>query len=489
MRGLRFMRGTSVTALAAAFWLASSLLLSVPVSATDPSAEAAVSWGQRSVVLEADGGRDIIRLLPPSSGGASRQTPELPDLPFPPTDTGGASGQGARLSGRMIEVPIRFDPWPGYETLSYIGVRFDSVTDPTLAFTLGLKQHKGVFVTDTAAGGPAARAGLRFGDFITALDGTPVTETSQLVQEIEARQPGTDGTLSVWRVGDDASGYLSELRHLAEGGNTSAMLFLGKLYSNGTGVPRDATEALTWYRTAALAGSSNGMLFYGDALAGGAPIKDVVEAERWIRKAADAGNVAAVYRLGRMYRDGEGRPRDPLEALNLFKQAAEANYTPAMVAVGLMLEGGTGIEADHLQAVRWYRRAADSGDADGMAALGTMYSTGRGVERDYVTAASWYDEGAKRGQLLAIHNIAVLYDKGLGVSRNAQTAADYIYRALEMGYPFTYQQMTQNSQSWSRDFRRELQLRLAGSGYYGGALDGAFGRSTLDAITRMVETQ
>ncbi|HRN84916.1 MAG TPA: PDZ domain-containing protein, partial [Hyphomicrobium sp.] len=372
------MRGLSITALAAAIWLVCGFVLYLPVSAMEPGAEAAVTWGQRSVVLEADGGRDIIRLLPPpTGGGANSQTPAMPDLPFPPADTGGAPGQGARLTGRTIEVPIRFEPWPGYETLSYIGVRFDSVTDPMLAFTLGLRRHTGVFVTETTPGGPAALAGLRFGDFVTAIDGTPVTETSQLIQEIEARQPGTDGMLTVWRVGDDASAYLSELRHLAEGGSTPAMLFLGKLYSTGAGVPRDATEALTWYRTAALAGSTNGMLFYGDALAGGAPIKDVVEAERWIRKAADAGNVAAVYRLGRMYRDGEGRPRDPLEALNLFKQAAEANYTPAMVAVGLMLEGGSGIEADHLQAVRWYKRAADAGDPDGMAALGTMYSTGR----------------------------------------------------------------------------------------------------------------
>lgn len=484
------MRGLLVPALAAAFWLATGFALSFPGAAMEPADDPAVSWRLRSVVLATDDGRNIIRMLPPGGGGtATSQSPSMPNLPFAAAGSGNVPGQSLRLSGQTIEVPIRFEPWPGYETLSYIGIRFDGVTDPTLAFTLGLNRQSGVFVVDTTPGGPAALAGLRFGDFVTAIDGTPVTSANQLRQEIQAREPGTDGTFTVWRVADDGAGYLSALKRLAEGGSTPAMLFLGRLYSNGTGVAHDANEASHWYKTAALAGSTNGMLLYGDSLATGEPLRDVVEAERWIRQSANAGNMGAVYRLGRMYRDGEGRPRDPLEAVSLFKQAADANYTPAMVALGLMLEGGSGIEADHLQAVQWYKRAADAGDADGMAALGTMYSAGRGVERDYVAAASWYDEGAKRGQMLAIHNIAVLYDKGLGVPRNPQTAAEYIYRALELGYPFTYQQMTQNSSNWSQDFRKALQKRLASGGYYGGALDGAFGSSTVEAITRMVDAR
>lgn len=486
------MRGLVVPVLAAASWFAAGFALppSTPASAMEPTDDPALSWGLRSVVLETDDGRNIVRLLPPAGGGpANGQSPSMPNLPFASPGANSVPGQGLRLAGQTIEVPIRFEPWPGYETLSYIGIRFDGLSDPTLAFTLGLSRPSGVFVVDTTPGAPAALAGLRFGDFVTGIDGTPVTSAEDLRQEIQAREPGTDGTFTVWRVAGDGAGYLAALKGLAEGGSTPAMLFLGRLYGNGTGVPHDATEAAHWYKMAAVAGSTNGMLLYGDSLATGRPVRDVVEAERWIRQSATAGNMGAVYRLGRMYRDGEGRPRDPLEAFNLFKQAADANYTPAMVAIGLMLEGGSGIGADHLQAVQWYKRAADAGDADGMAALGAMYSSGRGVERDYVAAVSWYDEGAKRGQLLAIHNIAVLYDKGLGVSRNPQTAAEYIYRALELGYPFTYEQMTQNSSNWSQDFRKALQKRLASGGYYGGALDGAFGSSTVEAITRMVDAR
>lgn len=434
--------------------------------------------------------RDIIRMLPPPSGGSGGGggQPAAPDLPFPPSGGGQAPGGALRLNGKSIKVPISFQPAPGNATAAYIGIRLDGVNDAATASALGLDNETGVFVVDTTPGAPAAQAGLRFGDFVVALDDKPVAQTNELVEAIKARAPGSQGTLSVWRVGDDGTGYLQELRQLADRGSTPAMMFLARLYTNGTGVSRDASEAVNWYKKAALAGSTNGMLLYGDALATGTgTVKDITEGHRWIKQASDAGNVAALFRLGRMYRDGEGVSRDPLEAVNIFKKAAEANYTPAMVAVGLMFEGGGGLEADHFQAVSWYKKAADLGDAEGMAALGTMYSTGRGVEKNYATSAKWYLDAAKHGQLLAIHNLAYQYDKGLGVNKDPQLASGYIYYALEMRYPFSYQQMMQNSRAWSREFRKALQQRLANGGHYSGTVDGSFGRTTFDAINALAK--
>lgn len=482
------MSGRCIRTLAGAVWLLSSTGLPAPAApALDARAFEGFTTG--GLIRVADDDRDIIRLLPPAgSGSAGQQPPSPPDLPFPPSGGGPVPGQNLRLSGQSVQLPIAFQAAPGNPSASYVGVRLDGVSDPATAAALGLSQDTGVFVVDTTPGAPAAEAGLRFGDFVTALDGTPVTDTTAFVETIKGRSPGSQGTLTVWRVGDDGTAYLQALRQLAERGSTPSMMFLARLYTNGTGVTRDGAEAVSWYKKAALAGSTNGMLLYGDALASGqGTAKDLSEAQRWIRKSADAGNVAAVFRLGRMFRDGEGVTRDPLEAVNLFKKAAESNYAPAMVAVGLMFEGGGGLEADNFQAVQWYKKAADAGDAEGMAALGTMYSTGRGVEKNYATAAAWYTEGAKRGQLLAVHNLAVLYDKGLGVPRDPQMAAAYVYRALEMRYQFTYQQMLQNSRAWTREFRKALQQRLAQGGYYTGSFDGAFGRTTYDALNAMVQ--
>jgi hypothetical protein len=487
------MSGVFVRTLTAAFLC---LLPSVSSAAPSLVGRGPIDAPRLGIVVAADDGeetdeRDIIRLLPPGSGSSGAQDPSPPDLPFPPGGRGAVPGQGLSLNGQSLDVPIHFQPWPGRETLAYIGIELDGVNDPALASALGLATDAGVFVVGAKPGAAAAQAGLRFGDVVTALDGTPVTQTAEFINAVKARAPGSQGTVTVWRVGDDGTGYLQALRDLAERGSTPAMMFLARLYTNGTGVAQNAQEAVSWFKKAALAGSTNGMLLYGDALATGqgGSVKDFTEAQRWIRQSAEAGNVAALFRLGRMYRDGEGMIRDPLEAVNLFKKAADAHYTPAMVAVGLMFEGGGGLEADHLQAVQWYKRAADAGDAEGMAALGTMYSTGRGVEKNAATAAAWYIEAAKRGQLLAIHNLAYHYDKGIGVGRDPQMAAGYIYQALQRRYQFTYQQMMQNSRAWSREFRKALQQRLAAGGFYAGAVNGTFGRTTNDAIDAMMRAQ
>jgi len=477
------MRGPPIRVLMAAVWLVCPP--AAPLSAAPLSKPRMAPVAQGTLLLAADDDRDIVRLLPPGVGRRASDSPALPELPFP---GGPVPGQGLKLTGHTITVPITFQPWPGNENQAYVGIRLDGVTDPALAAALGLDQGKGVFVVDTTPGAPGAQAGLRFGDFITALDGTPVTDTNTLVAALKSRTPGTEGTLTVWRVGDDAAAYLTALQGLAERGSTPAMMFLARLYTNGTGVTQSPTAAVGWYKKAALAGSTNGMLLYGDALASGTgSAKDLAEGQKWIAKSAEAGNAAGIFRLGRMYRDGEGVTRDPLEALGLFKKAAGQNYTPAMVAAGIMFEGGNGLEADPLQAVQWYKKAADAGDAEGMAALGVMYATGRGVERNYQTSAAWYGEGVKRGQPMAIHNLAVLYDKGLGVGRDPDMASGLVYRALEMHYAFTYQQMTENSRNWTREFRKSLQQRLQQGGFYSGPLDGSFGRSTFDAINAMMK--
>ncbi len=485
------MRGGSVRTLTAVVF---SLLVPAALAAPLPTADAGGSrpWaGPRLLIVagaEETDPRDIIRLLP--SGKASTEPPAAPDLPASPGNDASLPEPSLRLSGQSLQLPLTFQPWPGRETLAYAGVRLDAITDPALAAALGLDGPAGVFVVDTTPDAPAALAGLHFGDFVTEIDGAPISKTSDFLDTVKARAPGSQGLLTVWRVADDGAGYLEALRRLAGRGSTPAMMFLARLYANGSGVAKSPEEAAAWYKTAALAGSTNGMLLYGDALATGQGVaKDLAGAERWIRKSAGAGNVAALFRLGRMYRDGEGMMRDPLEAISLFKKAAASRYTPAMVAVGLMFEGGGGLEADHLQAVQWYKLAADAGDPEGMAALGTMYSTGRGVEKDPLKATAWYAAAAQRGQLLAMHNLAYHYDRGIGTARDPETAASYVYQALERRYMFTYQQMLQNNRAWSREFRKALQERLAAGGFYGGTVDGTFGRSTYDAITAVVEAR
>jgi putative serine protease PepD len=70
-------------------------------------------------------------------------------------------------------------------------------------FGAGLQEasinQQGAQVQSVAAGSPAAAAGLRTGDLITALDGSTVNGPSQLVDHLAALKPGDKVTLTVTR--------------------------------------------------------------------------------------------------------------------------------------------------------------------------------------------------------------------------------------------------------------------------------------------------
>ena len=85
---------------------------------------------------------------------------------------------------------------------------------------------------------------------------------------------------------------------------------------------------------------------------------------RWYQKAAEQGNVAAQFKLGRMYEVGlDGRvTKDPAEAARWYRKAAEQGHIRAQVILGLMYEVGRGLTKDLAEAARWYRKAAEQGD-------------------------------------------------------------------------------------------------------------------------------
>ncbi|HTI32103.1 MAG TPA: trypsin-like peptidase domain-containing protein [Miltoncostaea sp.] len=60
----------------------------------------------------------------------------------------------------------------------------------------------GAAVGAVTEGGPAARAGLKAGDVVTAIDGKPITGSADLVAAIAAKAPGDQITLTVRRGGD-----------------------------------------------------------------------------------------------------------------------------------------------------------------------------------------------------------------------------------------------------------------------------------------------
>lgn len=124
---------------------------------------------------------------------------------------------------------------------------------------------------------------------------------------------------------------------------------------------------------------------------------DYALAEREFRPLAEHGNVLAQYKLGLMYNNGEGVPKDFHEAVNWFYRAASLGYAPAQSSLGVKFEKGQGIERDYGEAVEWYRRGAEQGYATAQYRLGRMYALGHGVGRDYTEAMAWFKLAAAQG--------------------------------------------------------------------------------------------
>jgi serine protease Do len=66
---------------------------------------------------------------------------------------------------------------------------------------LGLKDAKGAYVSSIAPGKPAAKAGLKQGDIVTAIDGKKVDSSDDLTAEVISHAPGSTVNLDVIRDG------------------------------------------------------------------------------------------------------------------------------------------------------------------------------------------------------------------------------------------------------------------------------------------------
>ena len=82
----------------------------------------------------------------------------------------------------------------------WLGVKGDTVSAEA-ARALGLSRPQGVAVTEIWPNGPGARAGLRTGDIITAVDGAEVNDQGGLNFRIGTRAPNDSVSLSVLRNG------------------------------------------------------------------------------------------------------------------------------------------------------------------------------------------------------------------------------------------------------------------------------------------------
>jgi TPR repeat protein len=120
-----------------------------------------------------------------------------------------------------------------------------------------------------------------------------------------------------------------------------------------------------------------------------------------LRKSAEEGDASAQFRLGQLYDEGTGVPKDYGQAKEWFEKAAKQGHVGAQINLGtLYLQGEGAPQSDHM-ALFWFRQAAEQGDALAFAKLGWMSEQGRGVLQDFIQAHKWYNLAAANGHLKA----------------------------------------------------------------------------------------
>lgn len=113
--------------------------------------------------------------------------------------SGSSSGVGFAVPAVMVKRVL--DSALGGATVvvrPWLGVKGEPVTAERAA-GLGLDRPRGLLVTEVYAGGPGARAGLRPGDVITAVDGQEINDQGGLNFRIGARRPDESASLTVLR--------------------------------------------------------------------------------------------------------------------------------------------------------------------------------------------------------------------------------------------------------------------------------------------------
>lgn len=175
----------------------------------------------------------------------------------------------------------------------------------------------------------------------------------------------------------DYARALKLFRKASDDGNIVADWYLGHMYSQGVGVPRDDAMAYSYYTRVAdhydpeetdpnrLKITVDAMVRLADyertgAVNAGIQPDPKAAAQSYLKIATTYGHPAAQYALGVMSIKGEGVKKNPSQGLKWLMASARKRYAPAEAYLGDLYWSGQIVNADRTRAVMWYILAQQS---------------------------------------------------------------------------------------------------------------------------------
>lgn len=162
--------------------------------------------------------------------------------------------------------------------------------------------------------------------------------------------------------------------------------------------------------------------------------KDMHEAVKWYRKAAERGYAPAQFSLGCCYHSGHGVDKNSAEAVKWIRKAAEQGIAVAQSYLAICYEQGDGVSMDKQESLKWYRKAADGGHAHSQYILGLCYWSGDGLIQNSIEAEKWLVKAAEQGHAEAQYTLGKFYGLSDGGPRNTTEAIKWLRKASNQGH-------------------------------------------------------
>jgi hypothetical protein len=202
------------------------------------------------------------------------------------------------------------------------------------------------------------------------------TRTPSGPTPIEAFQSATQALK-----GGETAKAVSSLQYAAENGHPVAQWQLGRMYAKGDGVNKDDLRAFEYFSRIANAHAddspgtrharivANAFVALGHYYRDGIPNSTVRPNpnrahEMFSYAASYFGDPDAQYFLARLYLDGKGTPRDVRQAARWLRLAAQKGQYQAQAMFGAMLFKGDHVPRQAARGLMWLTLARDSAGPD-----------------------------------------------------------------------------------------------------------------------------
>ena len=241
------------------------------------------------------------------------------------------------------------------------------------------------------------------------------------------------------RYSDRAFGYY---KSAADQGNAEAQYATGRMYESGLGesglgVQKNMKEAIRWHKKAAeqnILEAQYRLLYL--ALDGEYDINFTdmhVSPDRFIYDASHGDSEAQLF-LGYIYENTARDESDTAWAAHWYNEsAAQGNIYAMKRLADIYIKNGNDIEA----AIELYKTVATYGDLESQIKLGDIYKAGEIVDRDlkeafrwYTLAADhWYTSATDQRLAHALVMLGEIYERGVIVEQDLQVASELYMRA------------------------------------------------------------